>query len=364
MAVLIEKNIRMYDLTARPAGPVFHAMFYALDALDLWVDASDASRDGRYTCDCPDRHPVCLKLPSGRANVEYRAPHFSHLSNAECRGGGESAEHKAAKHQLRKMKGQYWFVTERCPECDREKRETCANGTVSIEIRSTDDRWRYDCVYKPNAGPSIALEVFHTHATTKEKIEATRRSGMQIAEFKADEINAMEPGAKLCNLQTVIRTCGEDCEFARSQRERRKRRHAEELRAEREEIERQLAEEKQEEIARQLAEKKRAADERLLAEARLAELAEEKRVAKEKQLAEERLLAEARLAELAEEKRVTKEKQLAEVRQSAWKNFWNESRMAEENQIAEEKIRRKARQMAGEKRQDTWIKRNGRWMKR
>ena len=347
MAVLIEKNIRMYDLTARPAGPVFHAMFYALDALDLWVDASDASRDGRYTCDCPDRHPVCLKLPSGRANVEYRAPHFSHLSNAECRGGGESAEHKAAKHQLRKMKGQYWFVTERCPECDREKRETCANGTVSIEIRSTDDRWRYDCVYKPNAGPSIALEVFHTHATTKEKIEATRRSGMQIAEFKADEINAMEPGAKLCNLQTVIRTCGEDCEFARSQRERRKRRHAEELRAEREEIERQLAEEKQEEIARQLAEKKRAAEERKLASERfLAEvrLAEKKRVAKEKQLAEERsALQLIQTRQLVQSMRLDEEKRQTET-----------ILLAKERQLEESKRRLETRTWADIRREEIW----------
>ena len=322
-------------------------MFYALDALDLWVDASDASRDGRYTCDCPDRHPVCLKLPSGRANVEYRAPHFSHLSNAECRGGGESAEHKAAKHQLRKMKGQYWFVTERCPECDREKRETCANGTVSIEIRSTDDRWRYDCVYKPNAGPSIALEVFHTHATTKEKIEATRRSGMQIAEFKADEINAMEPGAKLCNLQTVIRTCGEDCEFARSQRERRKRRHAEELRAEREEIARQLAEEKQEEIARQLAEKKRAAEERKLASERfLAEvrLAEKKRVAKEKQLAEERsALQLIQTRQLVQSMRLDEEKRQTET-----------ILLAKERQLEESKRRLETRTWADIRREEIW----------
>ena len=334
-------------MTLRRAFGVFHAMFYALDALDLWVDASDASRDGRYTCDCPDRHPVCLKLPSGRANVEYRAPHFSHLSNAECRGGGESAEHKAAKHQLRKMKGQYWFVTERCPECDREKRETCANGTVSIEIRSTDDRWRYDCVYKPNAGPSIALEVFHTHATTKEKIEATRRSGMQIAEFKADEINAMEPGAKLCNLQTVIRTCGEDCEFARSQRERRKRRHAEELRAEREEIERQLAEEKQEEIARQLAEKKRAAEERKLASERfLAEvrLAEKKRVAKEKQLAEERsALQLIQTRQLVQSMRLDEEKRQTEA-----------ILLAKERQLEESKRRLETRTWADIRREEIW----------
>ena len=81
-------------------------MFYALEtSTRSWLHASNATRDGQYTCDCPDGHRVCLKLPSGRENVEYRGPHFSHLpkSDTECRKGGESLEHKAAKHKLREM---------------------------------------------------------------------------------------------------------------------------------------------------------------------------------------------------------------------------------------------------------------------
>ena len=126
-------------------------MFYALDASTRsWVHASDACRDGLYTCDCPDGHRVCLKLPSGREHVEYRGPHFSHLpkSDSECRGGGESVEHKAAKHMLRAKRGEYSFMTERCPECKREKWESCENGTIEIEVRSADGRWWYDCLFR------------------------------------------------------------------------------------------------------------------------------------------------------------------------------------------------------------------------
>ena len=212
---LQEKN--KHIALTQPSRKLSHSkMFYALDASTCsWLHASHATRDGQYTCDCPDRHPVCLKLPSGRENVEYRTPHFSHLpkSNTECRGGGESAEHKAAKHRLREMRGQYSFVMETCPECKGEMWETCSNGTVGIEVRSADGRWWYDCVYKSD-GYEIALEVFHTHATTQEKIKATRQSGMQLAEFHADEVNAMEPGAELHNLQIVSRICGQRCEDA------------------------------------------------------------------------------------------------------------------------------------------------------
>jgi hypothetical protein len=115
------------------------------------------------------------------------------------------------------MMGQYSFVTERCPECGHEQRETCASGTIGIEVRSADRRWWYDCVYRAETY-SIALEVLYTHATTQEKIEATRQSGMQIAEFRADEINAMEPGAELSNLQMVTRICGQRCEDAQRAR--------------------------------------------------------------------------------------------------------------------------------------------------
>jgi hypothetical protein len=115
------------------------------------------------------------------------------------------------------MRGQYSFVTEKCPECKWEKWETCANGTVDIEVRSADGRWWYDCLYRSELY-SVALEVLHTHATTLEKIASTRESGVQMAEFSASEINAMQPGAQLLNLQIVTRFCSPGCECVARER--------------------------------------------------------------------------------------------------------------------------------------------------
>ena len=166
-------------------------------------------------CGCPDRHKVFLK----RGTVKQ--PHFAHYdisTGGNCRGGGESQEHKDAKQRLRDMRGMYSFTTEKCPECGREAIEQCADGTVDIEVRSNDKRWWYDCVYKSTSGYHIALEVFHTHATTREKIESTRQNGMQIAEFHADEINSMSSITRLHNLQIVRRFCSTRCKERREMR--------------------------------------------------------------------------------------------------------------------------------------------------
>ena len=216
-------------------------MFYAIDSLtNQWIKASAAQRSDHYVCSCPDRHRVLLK------KGDIRTAHFAHWD--ECRGGGESEEHRAAKQSLRERKGDYSFVKEICPMCKRKKIEYCSNGTVEIEVRSDDKRWWYDCVYKSISGYSIALEVFHTHKTTQEKIEATRQKGMQIAEFRAKEINEMEEGARINNLLAVTRYCSDKCELGARQKaeELRLLKWAEQqLEEERREIERREAEEEQ-----------------------------------------------------------------------------------------------------------------------
>jgi len=53
----------------------------------------------------------------------------------------------------------------------------------------------------------IALEIFHTHATTMEKITETRAAGICIAEFSAKEVNDMKPGHRLNNLQVTQKMC-------------------------------------------------------------------------------------------------------------------------------------------------------------
>ena len=193
-------------------------MFFAIDTqTQQWCKASTARRKGEYVCACPDRHKVFLKKGT------VKQPHFSHYDGTagkgQCRGGGESEEHKDAKQRLRDMRGMYSFVTEKCPECGLEVVEKCTDGTVEIEVRSNDKRWWYDCVYKSTSGHHIALEVFHTHATTREKIESTRKAGMQIAEFHALEINKMTPSStRLYNLQIIKRFCSARCKERRQMR--------------------------------------------------------------------------------------------------------------------------------------------------
>lgn len=204
-------------------------MLFAYDAeTHQWCDASTALRGRIYVCECPERHTVFLrKGPVVR-------PHFAHFSDAKCKGGGESAEHKAAKHRMRTMKGKYVFVKEHCPRCGEQIIERCDDGRVEIEVRSDDGRWWYDCVYVSNSGRRVALEIFHSHATTCEKIAATRAAGMEIAEFHAEEVNCMgEEGGSLRNLQAVEREC-ERCR----QEEARKRAEEERKREEKEQNER------------------------------------------------------------------------------------------------------------------------------
>jgi hypothetical protein len=179
-------------------------MIYAIDThTQKWCKADQADRTKSYVCGCPDRHRVSLK----RGCV--RAAHFAHWSaDGCCRGGGESEEHREAKQLLRERAGSYYFVTEKCPECGEETLEDCSDGTVNIEVSSEDRRWRYDCVYTSVRGYSIALEVLHTHATTQQKIEATHRNGVGLAEFRAEDINAMTGERTLLhNLQIVKQFC-------------------------------------------------------------------------------------------------------------------------------------------------------------
>ncbi|MEI6810258.1 MAG: hypothetical protein WCN95_16185, partial [bacterium] len=130
---------------------------------------------------------------------------------------------------------------------------------MGIEVRSADGRWWYDCVYKAE-GYEVALEVYHTHATTQEKIKATRQSGMQLAEFSADEVNAMKPGAELHNLQIVTRICGQQCKDAQRARVEKQQFEMARQREEQqrwEEARRAQAEKQKFEVARQREEQQR-----------------------------------------------------------------------------------------------------------
>ena len=188
---------------------------FALDsATNEWVSAATCARADRYVCWCPDKHPVFVRKPSGKEGVRAITAHFSHHAESACRKGGESAEHVNAKMALQTMAGLFSFVTTRCPQCKKETVEDCGDGTVVLELRSDDRKWRYDAVYTDARGAATALEVFRSHATTDEKIQSTRSSGMRIAEFSAESILRLAEtgvGGRLDNLVVQAEICSAAC---------------------------------------------------------------------------------------------------------------------------------------------------------
>jgi hypothetical protein len=195
---------------------------YAKDSqTGVLLKARDASKQGKYVCLCPDKHPVFL-----RKGLE-RAAHFAHYSTEEggrevtCCGGGESEEHIEAKHRLVEMQGRFKFALKKCMECGERLWEDCGSGgKLDIEVRSLDKRWRYDALLSRLDGTQLALEVYHTHATDGAKIESSALFGVPIAEFHARDILALRDGGILLNLQCDHKwICGEKCADRRQRRE-------------------------------------------------------------------------------------------------------------------------------------------------
>ena len=188
---------------------------YARDYRGEWVNAVDTPkvRGVRYTCGCPDQHVVKLVKPLGLGKREFR-DYFSHVSKRHsdgefraCRGGGESESHRNAKHRLREMQGQFWFVVARCSECTFRRIERCRDGVIVVEMVSDDRRWRYDCMLLRDGVPQVALEVVKTHFSSDEKIDQTRGSGVEIAEFLVEDVMDLEPGGELRNLRVRVMLC-------------------------------------------------------------------------------------------------------------------------------------------------------------
>lgn len=195
---------------------------YAKDSLTgALVKASDASKQGKYVCLCPDKHAVFL-----RKGME-RAAHFAHFGvegghEVTCRGGGESEEHIEAKHRLVEMQGQYKFALKKCMECGECLWEDCGGGgKLDVEVRSLDKRWRYDVLLTRSDGTQLALEVYHTHASGEVKLESSALIGVPVAEFRAVDILGLRGGGGvLHNLQCDGKwICGEKCADRKRRRE-------------------------------------------------------------------------------------------------------------------------------------------------
>jgi hypothetical protein len=187
---------------------------YAFDSDGNWVDAkkTEYKKYLEFTCDCPAKHRMKLSKPSGLPGKRPFADYFAHCTPCKkqkhlgqpedpnlsenlkisCVQGGESVIHKNAKHALRKLVGSYFFVTSRCRCCNSEVIQDTIDCTVSMEIASNDKRWRYDCLLKKNDKALVAMEVVHTHASGTDKITSVRASGLEIVEFRAEDVMEME----------------------------------------------------------------------------------------------------------------------------------------------------------------------------
>jgi hypothetical protein len=175
-------------------------MQYALDVHGSWVSArcTDYKKHSHFFCGCAERHRVKLVKPSGVLGKRPFSDYFAHITRSEqdpvdgravhsC-GCSESQDHFNAKHRLREMVGQYMFTTFQCITCHK-RRVTYSRGCeVIVEEPSKDRKWRYDCLMRRGDKDVAALEVLHSHKVTREKASSVRDSGLEIAEFRAEDI--------------------------------------------------------------------------------------------------------------------------------------------------------------------------------
>lgn len=179
---------------------LMRSMLYALDVNGSWVNAklTKYRKHSQFFCGCAERHPVKLVKPSGVLGKRKFTDHFAHITRSEqdaadgravrsC-GCTESQDHFNAKHKLREMVGRYAFTTFRCTKCHR-KRVIYSHGCeVIVEQASKDRKWRYDCLLRRGGKDVAALEVLHSHKVTREKASSVRDGGLEIAEFRAEDI--------------------------------------------------------------------------------------------------------------------------------------------------------------------------------
>jgi hypothetical protein len=189
---------------------------YARDILGNWVNATQTVYKPYqdFWCECPERHKMKLVKPSGLSGKRTFCDYFAHVSDKrpenesicgpDC--GGESLEHRLAKHKLREEVGSYFFPISHCQCCHSEVLVDSAGGSVKLEVVSADKLWRYDCLLRIG-NVDVALEVVHTHLTGCAKVDSTRNSGIEIAEFRAGDVMEMQGRTKLDNIKMRVEMC-------------------------------------------------------------------------------------------------------------------------------------------------------------
>lgn len=178
------------------------------------------SKTAEYFCECPERHKLKHVKPSGKAHKRSFTAYFAHITNGKrqressiCGPGGESLQHRLAKHRLREYVNVLSFATKQCTTCGTESILECKDYSIKLEMRSDDGLWRYDCMlYDTDGVKRYALEVVHKHFTGQVKADATRQAGLGIAEFAVADVMGLGPmPRKLDNILVMRREC-ETCQ--------------------------------------------------------------------------------------------------------------------------------------------------------
>lgn len=247
------------------------------------VSASQGIRKRKYFCVCPEAHAVCLR------KGPKKIPHFAHIPSWEghggvtipsCRAGGESECHIKAKHKLAEWRGDYRFPLRTCEVCREKVMEDCKDGSIQIEARSHDGRWRYDVLLTRQDGTRLALEVCHKHSTGDAKVLSSAVAGIPVAEFDAESILSLQRGGELDNMRDVSWICSQQCMELKESRAMEARRRAAQLEEEARAHTARLEEEKARARAARLEEEEqaraRAIQNELEARARAAKLEEDK----------------------------------------------------------------------------------------
>jgi hypothetical protein len=128
---------------------------------DKYTLIDDAQRSVRYTClDC--HADVIPRLGSKRAH------HFAHFSKVDCKG--ETSTHRYCKHFLEKHFHEIIFVST-CVQCQTTKTRQFSREShyTQQEYPWNDFKIDVGVLCKESKQLVAALEVYHTHKTTREK---------------------------------------------------------------------------------------------------------------------------------------------------------------------------------------------------
>lgn len=156
------------------------------------------TKETQYTCDHCKGELALRRTKHYRYNVGAFFAHKAKTST--CSGGSkESVIHLKAKYYLKQYVGCYEFCLRSCAVCgplfgfvSRTTDQVDLEASTSIDGR----RFVYDTVISRRGKRRVAVEVFHSHATGQEKIDLTRKAGIEVVEVRAQTVVDMLPELK------------------------------------------------------------------------------------------------------------------------------------------------------------------------